>query len=126
MLRILVVDDDPDTTQSMACVLGLWGHEAFTAHDGTAAVKVAAQFRPDVVLLDLALGSRPDGYEVARQIRRQAGKQPVILCVSGYGRGDHRRRSREAGCDGHLLKPVNPDDLRRLLQELQGRSPPAA
>ena len=92
MLRILVVDDDPDTTESLARLLSLWGHEAFTAHDGAAAVKAADQFRPDVVLLDLALRSRPDGYEVARQIRRQAGQQPVILCVSGYGRGNHRRR----------------------------------
>src|SRR5262249_13193589 len=69
MLRILVVDDDPDTNESMACVLRLWGHEAFTARDGAAAVKAADQFRPDVLLLDLDLRSRPDGYEVARQIR---------------------------------------------------------
>jgi DNA-binding response OmpR family regulator len=125
MLRVLVVDDDPDTTESTARMLRLWDHEAFTAHDGATAVKATDQFRPDVVLLDLALRSRPDGYEVALQIRRQAGQQPVILCVSGYGGGDHRRRSRAAGCDHHLLKPVPPDDLRRLLQEIQGRRSPA-
>jgi CheY-like chemotaxis protein len=116
MLRILVVDDDPDTTESMARMLSLWGHEAFTAHDGATAVKAADQFRPDVVLLDLALQSRPDGYEVARQIRRLARYQPVIICVSGYGRDEDRRRAREAGCDHHLLKPADPDALRRLLQ----------
>jgi two-component system, sensor histidine kinase len=123
MLRILVVDDDPDTTQSMACVLRLWGHEAFTAHDGAAAVKAADQFRPDVVLLDLDLGSRPDGYEVARQVRRQAGPQPVILCVSGYGRDEDRRQARAAGCDHYLLKPPDLDELRRLLLAVQDGSP---
>src|SRR5262249_31351209 len=125
-LRVLVVDDDPDTTQSMGCVLRLWGHEAFTAHDGTAAVKAADQFRPDVVLLDLALRSRPDGFEVARQIRRQAAAQPLILCVSGYGGDDHRRQARAAGCDHYLLKPPDLDELRRLLRAVQGGSPPPA
>jgi CheY-like chemotaxis protein len=126
MLRVLVVDDCPDTRESMGSLLELWGHEVFTAPDGAAALRAAGEFRPDVVLLDLALGSAPDGYEVARQIRRHAGKQPVIICLSGYGQDEHRRRSREAGCDHHLVKPVEPDDLRRLLREIEAGAPPAA
>jgi CheY-like chemotaxis protein len=118
MLRVLVVDDDPDTTETMGCVLRLWGHEVFTAHDGAAAVKAADQFRPDVVLLDLALRSRPDGYEVARQLRLQAAKHPVIICVSGYGRDEDRRRSREVGCDYHFLKPADPDAVAQLLRSI--------
>jgi DNA-binding response OmpR family regulator len=126
MLRVLVVDDYPDTAESTAYLLQLWGHEVFTARDGTAGVKAADHFRPDVVLLDVALGGRPNGYAVARQIRQQAEKQPVIICVSGHGRAEDRRKSRAAGCDHHLIKPADPDELQRLLQAVSDRFSPAA
>jgi CheY-like chemotaxis protein len=115
MLRVLVVDDDRDTAETMCALLEMQSYAVFIAFDGTTAVQAAEALHPDVVLLDLALGSVPDGYEVARQIRRQAGKQPVIVCISGYGRDVDRRESRNAGFDLHLLKPVNLADLEQLL-----------
>jgi DNA-binding response OmpR family regulator len=123
MLRVLVVDDDRDTREATRLLLTLCGHEVVTARDGAAAVQAADSFRPDVVLLDLALGPGPDGYEVARQVRRRAGAQPVILCVSGYGRDEDRRRSREAGCDHHLVKPADPEELGRLLRAVEAGLP---
>ncbi len=124
MLRVLVVDDDRDTTETMCFLLTAWGHEACTAHDGAAAIQAIEQFRPDVLLLDLALGSRPSGYEVARHARQRAGKQAIIICVSGYGQEEDRRRSREAGCDHHLLKPVDLDGLHGLLDSIPRTPPP--
>jgi DNA-binding response OmpR family regulator len=113
MLRVLVVDDNRDTAETMAILLKLWGHEAFTARDGRAAVNAVDHFRPDVVLLDIGL--------------RQGGeKQPVIICVSGHGRAEDRRQSREAGCDHHLIKPADPDELQCLLQTVPVGFHPAA
>jgi CheY-like chemotaxis protein len=124
MLRVLVVDDDRDTAESMGFLLNRWGHETLIARDGAAAVEVADLFGPDVVLLDLGL-PRMDGFEVARRIRRPADSRPVIICVSGYGQREYRLRSRAAGCEHHLLKPADPEDLRRLLQTVEGGLPPA-
>jgi CheY-like chemotaxis protein len=125
MLRVLVVDDYPDTAETMRLLLVLWGHEVLAAHDGATAFKAAEALQPDVVLLDIGL-PKMDGYEVAQQIRRQSGQQPVIICISGYGRDEDRRKSREAGCDHHFLKPVDMDELQCLLQGVQDRLPPAA
>jgi CheY-like chemotaxis protein len=122
MVRVLVVEDDRDTAELMTTLLGLWGHRAFSTCDGAEAVAVSGRWSPDVVLLDLALPGM-DGYEVARQIRRHGGKQPVIVCISGYGQDDDRR-SRAAGCDHHFLKPADPDELRRLLQAVGARRAP--
>jgi DNA-binding response OmpR family regulator len=124
MLRVLVTDDDRDLTETTRVLLECWGHQVFTAHDGTAALRALDGFHPDVVLLDLGLPGT-DGYDVARQIRREAGRQPVIVCLSGYGSDEDRRRSREAGCDHHLLKPADPDELRRLLGEIRALPHPA-
>ena len=126
MLRVLVVDDDRNTTETMRILLQVWGHEVVTAGDGPAALKAADAFRPDVVLLDLGLGGPTDGLAVAWQIRRQGVARPVLVCVSGYGGEDDRRRSRAAGCDHHLLKPADPDELRHLLQAVPGGFPPGA
>jgi CheY-like chemotaxis protein len=122
MLRVLAVDDDPDTAASTALLLTVWGHEVRTARDGTAAVRAAAHFRPDVVFLDLGLPDM-DGCEVARQIQRQAEKPPVIICLSGSGRDEDRCRSQQAGCEHHVLKPADPEELKRLLGQLQARPP---
>ena len=126
MLRVLVVDDDRNTTETMRILLQVWGHEVVTAGDGPAALKAADAFRPDVVLLDLALGGPMDGYEVARQIRRQGGARPVLVCVSGYGGEDDRRQNRAAGCDHHLLKPADPDVIAQLLRAIEAGKRPAA
>jgi PAS domain S-box-containing protein len=114
--RILVVDDNADSALSLALLLRLGGHEVRTALDGESGLHVAREFRPQVVLLDIGL-PRMDGYEVARRLRAEEKGAPrlLVLAMTGYGQDEDRRRSREAGCDHHLVKPVDPDELRRLL-----------
>ena len=106
MLRILIVDDDWDTTEALRFPLELWGHHVLTAADGTAAGEAVELFRPDVMILDLARSSEPSGYDVARQVRQQATKQPVIIGLSGCGREEEGHQSHEAGCDHYLIKPA--------------------
>lgn len=114
-LRVLVVDDWPDTTESMADLLRLWGHDVRTARNGREALGVAADYHPEVVLLDVCLPGM-DGYEVARHLRDDLGQdQAFVVSMSGYGPGTESRRSRESGCDLHLLKPIDPDCFERLL-----------
>jgi signal transduction histidine kinase len=118
--RILVVDDNRDAAETLAELLGLTGNDLRTAHDGVEAVEVASGFRPDVVLLDIGL-PRMDGYEVAQKIREQPwGRDMVLVAVTGWGQEEDRRRSREAGFDHHLIKPVEPDALLKLLASLAG------
>jgi DNA-binding response OmpR family regulator len=121
-LRVLVVDDCPDTTASLAMLLHLWGYDVCVASNGPGALEAAGSRRPDVVLLDIGLPGM-DGYEVARRLRREhdlAGA--LILTLSGYGREADRCRAWEAGCDHHLVKPVDPEELHGLL-EARARSP---
>jgi two-component system CheB/CheR fusion protein len=125
MLRVLVVEDNPDTAETMCFVLKLWGHSPLIARDGPAGIQAAEEFCPDVMLLDIGLPLL-DGYEVARRVRQLPGKQPVIICISGYGQDEDRRRSREAGCDHHLLKPADPDVLAQLLRTIEAGTHPAA
>jgi CheY-like chemotaxis protein len=115
MLRVLVVDDDPDTVASLRPLLKAWGYESRSALDGQAALDAAEVWPPDVVLLDLAMPGM-SGYEVARQLRQGSPDRLSIICMSGYGTEGDRRRSQEAGCDHHLLKPADPWELRRLLK----------
>jgi CheY-like chemotaxis protein len=115
--RVLVVDDSVDTVESTARLLRLHGHEIQTACDASEAIAVALSWRPEVVLLDLGLPDM-DGYQVALRLRQEASFQgTVIIAVTGYGRPEDRRQSREAGIDLHLLKPVNPDVLLALLAQ---------
>ena len=116
--RILVVDDNKDAAVSTAMLLKLMGHETCTAHDGLDAVEAALAFKPDVVLLDLGL-PRLNGYDAARRIREQsAGAKLLLIAMTGRGREDDKRRSVEAGCDVHLVKPVDPAALESLFEEL--------
>jgi CheY-like chemotaxis protein len=113
--RILVVDDNADTANSMAMVLRRMGHDILTAHDGLEAVHAAATFRPEVILLDIGL-PKMNGYDVAKQIRQQPwDKKVAIIAVSGWGQEEDKRRALEAGFDHHLTKPVEPAALGRLL-----------
>jgi PAS domain S-box-containing protein len=113
--RVLVVDDNRDSADSMAMVLGATGHEVRTAHDGPEALEVAAEYKPECVLLDIGLPGM-NGYSVAERLRALPGcDQVVMIAMTGYGQEDDRRRSREAGFDHHLVKPVDFDVLTGIL-----------
>jgi two-component system, OmpR family, response regulator len=115
-LRVLVVEDDADTAATLAEVLRLEGHEIRVALDGPAALAEATASPPDVVLLDIQMPGM-DGWELARRLKGQAGgRHPLTVAVTGHGREEDRRQSREAGVDLHLLKPADPEDLCRLLR----------
>jgi CheY-like chemotaxis protein len=118
-----VVDDNHDVAKSLAMMLRLHGHEVRVAHDGFAALEIARTDRPDVVLLDLGMPGM-DGYEVARRLRREPGLENALLAaVSGYGQEEDLRRTREAGFDDHLTKPVDMAQLQGLLGQLQRATP---
>ncbi|MDQ3564040.1 MAG: ATP-binding protein [Pseudomonadota bacterium] len=122
--RILVVDDNRDSAESLAMLLKLMGNETHTAYDGFEAVEAAAAFRPDVILLDIGL-PKLNGYEACRRIREQPwGKDMVLVALTGWGQEEDRRKSREAGFDGHIVKPVDPTALTKLLAETGASAPP--
>ena len=116
--RILVVDDNHDSALSLAMMLSIMGHETRTAHDGESAVSTAESFLPDVVLLDIGL-PKLNGYEVAQRIREQPwGASMFLIAVTGWGQDEDRQRSSEVGLNVHMVKPVEPAELERLLAEL--------
>jgi len=118
--RILVVDDNRDSAISMAIMLKLMGNEVHTAHDGFEAVEAAERFRPKVVLMDVGM-PRLNGYEATRRIREQPwGREMTVVALTGWGQEGDRLQSQEAGCDGHLVKPVNLPALEELLTQLTG------
>jgi signal transduction histidine kinase len=114
--RVLVVDDNRDLAESLGMVLRLWGHDVKVVYDGPGAVAAAREYRPDVVFLDIGLPGF-DGYEVARRLRGPLGfRDARVVAITGYGREEDRRKAREAGFDMHLTKPVDPEELQKLLQ----------
>jgi signal transduction histidine kinase len=116
--RILVVDDLEDSAESLAMLLRLLGCEVFTAHDGLEAVEAATEFAPDVVLLDIGL-PKLDGYEVCRRIRELPhGRETILVAVTGWGQEEDRRKAQEAGFDQHMVKPVEPAAIEKLLKGL--------
>jgi PAS domain S-box-containing protein len=124
-LRLLVVDDNRDSVESLGAILTHLGHDVQLAYDGVAAVERAEQMRPDVVLLDIGLPLR-DGYEAARLIRSEPwGRGISLVALTGWGQAQDRRRSREAGFDHHLVKPVDPRLLIDLLSSLNGGGRPS-
>ena len=113
--RILVVDDNLDTAGALAGLLELSGFEVRSAHDGREALAVARDHRPGAILLDVGLPGM-DGYQVAERLRREDSlRDATIIAITGYGEEQAFRRSREAGFDHHLVKPVNYDTLLSLL-----------
>jgi CheY-like chemotaxis protein len=128
-MSILVVDDNLDAAESLSLVLELWGHRVRIAHDGPSAIAAAIRMRPEVVVLDIGLPGM-DGYRVAAEMRRHPElSNALLVALTGYGQEDDQRRSREAGFDHHLVKPVEPFALQELLarrQASRGRTPPGA
>lgn len=114
-LRVLLVDDNKDSAESLALLMRLPGHEVRTAYEGISALAEARKFMPDVVVLDIGL-PRMDGYQVARRLRQEpGGDRLMLLALTGYGQEEDHRRSQEAGFDHHLVKPVDLERLRDLL-----------
>jgi CheY-like chemotaxis protein len=119
--RILVTDDDVDGAETLAIVLRMAGHEVQIASDGPSTLKLAAEFQPDVVFLDVGMPGM-DGFETARQLRQSVGLHNALLvALTGYGREEDRRRSVEAGFDHFLVKPAPP----KLLSDLAIQARPA-
>jgi CheY-like chemotaxis protein len=117
MQRILVVDDNRDAVESLALLLEMMDYDVRTAEDGLEALDVAQVFRPDIVLLDIGL-PRLNGYETAQRVRQLDGGGDVLLvALTGWGQDEDRRRSRAAGFDHHLVKPVDLDALELLLRQ---------
>ena len=116
--RILVVDDLVEAAEDMAVLVReAFGHEVRTAHDGPTALQVAADFRPELVLLDIGLPGM-SGYEVACRLRQQLGMgdgDAVLVALTGWGQEEDRRKTTEAGFDHHLVKPVGLKELQSLL-----------
>jgi CheY-like chemotaxis protein len=113
--RVLIVDDNIDTADSMAILLTTMGHEVRAAYNGASAVETAERFRPDVVFLDLGMPGL-NGYETAHYIREEEwGKDTVVVAVTGWGTQADQQNSLDAGFDYHLTKPVDPEVLRRLV-----------
>jgi PAS domain S-box-containing protein len=113
--RILVIDDNKDAAESLAAVLRLLGFEVRTAHDGATGLEAAADFTPEVVLLDLGMPGL-SGYDVARRLRGQPQFANVlVIALTGWGADEDRRRTRAAGFDHHLVKPIDPETLIELL-----------
>ncbi|HEV8335875.1 MAG TPA: PAS domain S-box protein [Candidatus Polarisedimenticolia bacterium] len=114
-LRILVVDDNQDSAHSLSTLLAMNGNQTRTAYDGLEAVEAAKAFQPDVLMLDIGL-PKMDGFETCRRIRAQPwGKNILLVALTGWGQEEDRRRSKEAGFDAHLVKPVSHAELMELL-----------
>lgn len=118
--RVLVVDDNIIATEAINMVLEDEGHEIKTAHDGAGALS-AVSFDPDVVILDIGLPDI-DGFEVARRLRKQL-TDSYFIALTGYGMESDKAKAKEAGFDHHLVKPVDPEEIERLLQSLPDRGP---
>lgn len=116
--RVLVVDDNVDGAESLTMLLDMFGHQARAVHDGPAALTAADSFRPDVVFLDIGLPGM-NGYEVAKRLRSEPALESIVLiALTGWGSEDDRRKSKEAGFDHHLVKPVDAGQVRRLLDRM--------
>jgi CheY-like chemotaxis protein len=116
-MRILLVDDNEDASASMAELLGLYGHDVRIAGNGPAALEIAAQFHPQLVLSDIGLPGM-DGYALAPALRSIAGERRMVLAaVTGYGQSSDREQAMRAGFDHHLVKPLAADALLSFIDE---------
>jgi CheY-like chemotaxis protein len=113
-LRVLIVDDDTDSADTLAELVTTFGHDVRVTYEGHSALNVGRLWRPDVIFLDLDLPAM-DGYEVARRMREEIGALARIVALSGFGRRTDVERSLSAGCDQHLVKPPHMGDILRVL-----------
>jgi len=137
-MRVMVVEDNVDSAETLAELMAIWGHEVRVASHGTAALEIAGTFLPEVVLLDIGLPGM-DGYQVASRLRdlpsgagvpaggdtgtpQSRSNRMLVVAMTGYGQDEDRRRSMAAGVDIHLTKPVNPEHLHRVLSRAATRS----
>jgi CheY-like chemotaxis protein/two-component sensor histidine kinase len=117
---VLITDDNRDAADSLSRLLQAWGYPTWVAYDGPGALAAATEHRPRIILLDIGLGGMT-GYDVARQLRADSTQVGVrLIALTGFGQEEDRRRSHEAGFDAHLVKPVDPEALQRLLAAAQG------
>jgi len=122
--RVLVVDDNRDAADTMTALLSAWGHEVRTLYDGQSVMSVVAEEQPNVVLLDIGL-PKVNGYDLARELRRsESSRGTVLVAFTGYGQDDDRRRVREAGFDHHLLKPLDPEALEKIIDSVPATGAP--
>jgi CheY-like chemotaxis protein/two-component sensor histidine kinase len=122
--RVLVADDNHDSASTLSKMLDILGYETHTAHDGPTTLEAAAEFRPDVLLLDIGM-PKMNGYDVARRLREQPwGREVVLIAVTGWGQPEDKQRTHEGGFDHHLVKPVEPTALARLLASVARRRAP--
>jgi CheY-like chemotaxis protein len=116
-VRVLVADDNRDAADSLQRVLALYGHDVRVAYDGASALRIGQEFRPRVAVLDIAMPGS-NGYEVARAIRTQQGRDVMLVALTGWGQDADRKRAMESGFDYHLVKPVDPGALNQLLADV--------
>ena len=112
--RILVVEDNPDSRESLRLLLEMWGHQVEVAEDGLRGCEKALEWRPEVAVVDIGLPLL-DGYQVARQVRAALQDDVLLIALTGYTRPEDRRRALEAGFDVHMGKPADLDQLSRLV-----------
>ncbi len=112
--RILVVDDSVDSAETLGELLKIWGHEIRLAHDGHAALAAAREYRPEVILLDIGLPGM-DGFAVATELRKEGLGGRMLVALTGYGEQQDRDRALQVGFDHHLVKPIDPESLQKLL-----------
>jgi CheY-like chemotaxis protein len=113
--RILIIEDHSDGREALRRLLRLWGHEVEAAEDGLRGVEKALEWRPDAAVVDIGLPLL-DGYEVARRLRRELDDHIYLVALTGYGQPEDRARALQAGFDVHLVKPVDPEQLKELLE----------
>jgi CheY-like chemotaxis protein len=117
MPLVLLIEDNADAREALRVLLELDGYDVEAAADGPQGVEIARAKRPAVALIDIGLPGI-DGYEVARRLRELPGPRSFLVALTGYSDPDDRRRAEEAGFDAHVVKPVDPDELTRLLARL--------